>query len=103
MNTVVWEQTPKSDLIESIARAERLATLLSSPLGDDIRAIILNVSQSWLNRIMSGEAGAHLGLTALDDFVRACDLTITIGEGMKMELVKRQGGSSDGYIRAVAD
>ena len=99
----MWESNSKSDLVEGIARAERLTALLSSQAGDDIRAIITTVAQAWFDKVKNGDAGAHNGLVALDDFTRACDFTITLGEGMKMELVKRQGSDDGAYIRAAAE
>jgi hypothetical protein len=99
----MWDQTSKSDLIEGVARSQRLAALMNSDAGDDIRGVLLGVCQSWFAKMIRGEPGAHMGMQALNDFVANCDLVITLAEGMKMELTKRVEVSPDGYARAAAD
>jgi hypothetical protein len=99
----MWDQTTRSDLVEGITRSQRLAALMASPAGDDIRMILLNVCQSWFAKMLRGEPGAHMGMLALNDFVANCDLVITLAEGMKMELTKRVEVIPDGYARAAAD
>lgn len=99
----MWENIEKSVLVESIARAQRLETLLSSPVGDDIRAVIKEVAEKWLVMVKKGDPHAHAGLVALDDVATAFDLVINIGHGMRLELIRRYGGNdATGYAETRA-
>lgn len=70
-------------------RAERLKQVFESSAGEDLRAVIVDVTNEFLERILNGEDGARYGIMALRHFLNKIGDDIKIGESMRTELIRR--------------
>jgi len=91
----IWTKSDATTLQDGVNRALRLSDLMGSPVGEDVRQVLISVGQRWLNKIKEGDPHAFAALKALDDVADAFELVMTIGQSMQAELVRRQGGRKE--------
>jgi hypothetical protein len=91
-DVTMYENAPVETLRIGINRAETVAVFLSSPAGHELKRVLIEVANRWLSEVRKGNPNAFVALNAIDDIASAFDMTITLGEAMLAELVRRQGG-----------